>query len=156
MTEVEISSWKELVLLRQLKTSHNWVVIMYVQSRGCNQNGRLELTYWIYLHGMLKHFLQTEKGWDWNVVIACYWLLAKLFYTFHDHYIILSWLLQLVMCGFIGSWQNYLIVIMIIISYYYDNYLCLHVGAWKVVIAYYWLLATPNLEDNTCSSKENM
>ena len=54
MSEVEISSWKELVLLRQLKTSHNWVVIMNVQSQGCNQNGRLELTYWIYLHGMLK------------------------------------------------------------------------------------------------------
>ena len=62
-----------------------------------------------------------------------------------------NWLLLI-----IGSWQNCLIVIMIIISYYYDNYLCLHVGAWKVVIAYYWLLATPNLEDNTCSSKENM
>ena len=54
MAEVEISSWKKLVLLRQLKTSHNWVVIMNVQSQGCNQNGRLELTYWIYLHGMLK------------------------------------------------------------------------------------------------------
>ena len=27
---------------------------MYVQSQCCNQNGRLELTYWIYLHGMLK------------------------------------------------------------------------------------------------------
>ena len=149
MAEVEISSWKKLVLLRQLKTSHNWVVIMNVQSQGCNQNGRLELTYWIYLHGMLK-----QK----RVALECghCLLLAKLFYTFHDHYIILSWLLQLVMCGFIGSWQNYLIVIMIIISYYYDNYLCLHVGAWKVVIAYYWLLATPNLEDNTCSSKENM
>ena len=66
-----------------------------------------------------------------------------------------NWLLLI-----IGSWQNYLIVIMIIISYYYDYYYdyyhWLYVRAWKVVIAYYWLLATPNLEDNTCSSKENM
>ena len=154
MSEVEISLWKELVLLRQLKTSHNChyvCPISRLQSKWSFRADKLNL-----FARRVKTFPPNRNVWDWNVVISCYWLLAKLLYTFHNHYIILSWLLQLVMCGFIGSWQNYLIVIMIIISYYYDNYLCLHVGAWKVVIAYYWLLATPNLEDNTCSSKENM
>ena len=113
MTEVEISSWKELVLLRQLKTSHNWVVIMYVQSQGCNQNGRLGLTYWIYLANIfarhVKTFPPNRNVWHWNVVIACYW----------PNYLYLSW-------------SVYHIIMIITIGYMRGP------GKWLLLIIGYW------------------